>query len=30
MRYTEQLISQYDALEIAHDQGEFKRLARLV
>jgi twitching motility protein PilT len=30
MRYTEQLISQYDALEIAHDQGEFKRLARLI
>jgi twitching motility protein PilT len=28
-RYTEQLISQYDALELAHDQAEFKRLARL-
>ncbi|HZC74065.1 MAG TPA: type IV pilus twitching motility protein PilT [Jatrophihabitans sp.] len=28
-RYAEQLISQYDALEIAHDQAEFKRLARL-
>jgi twitching motility protein PilT len=28
-RYTAGLISQYDALDIAHDQGEFKRLARL-
>jgi twitching motility protein PilT len=30
MRFNEQLISQYDALEIAHDQTEFKRLARLI
>ena len=29
-RYQEQQISQYDALELAHDQGEFRRLARLV
>ena len=29
-RYTEQLISQYDALEIAHDQAEFRRLSRLM
>jgi twitching motility protein PilT len=28
-RFTEQLISQYDALELSHDQAEFKRLARL-
>lgn len=28
-RFGEQLISQYDALELAHDQAEFKRLARL-
>jgi type IV pilus assembly protein PilB len=29
-RYTEQLISQYDALELCHEPNEFKRLARLV
>ena len=29
-RYGEQLITQFDALEIAHDQAEFKRLARLM
>ncbi|HEY2296582.1 MAG TPA: type IV pilus twitching motility protein PilT [Jatrophihabitans sp.] len=28
-RYTEQLISQYDALELSHEPNEFKRLARL-
>ena len=28
-RFTEQLIIQYDALELSHDQAEFKRLARL-
>jgi twitching motility protein PilT len=29
-RFTEGYITQYDALDIAHDQAEFKRLARLV
>ena len=29
-RYTEQLISQYDALELSHEPNEFRRLARLV
>ena len=28
-RYGEQIISKQTALELAHDQGEFKRLARL-
>jgi twitching motility protein PilT len=29
-RFTEGYITQFDALDIAHDQAEFKRLARLV
>jgi twitching motility protein PilT len=29
VRYNEQLISKSTALELAHDQGEFKRLARI-
>lgn len=29
-RYAEQLISKHDALAMAHDENEFKRLARLV
>jgi twitching motility protein PilT len=28
-RYVDQIISKHTALELAHDQGEFKRLARL-
>ena len=28
-RYSEQYISKHVALELAHDQGEFKRLARI-
>jgi twitching motility protein PilT len=28
-RYNDQIISKHTALELAHDQGEFKRLARL-